>query len=272
MVEKEEEKERLSGKRHLWVSIMGVPGSGKTSLLNLIEKELDFHAIYELPVEEHPLFEKYYKDPEEYAYSTQIYFAYDKWLKLKEIKDLLKKEPVFSEPIHHQDFLYAQARFENNPWLFERYDDFFHGLFPNNGSFVPDITIYLKLGFENMMRSIAERAEGDPNRLVELEEKKEYWQRLWQLNEEFVKKNRLSLNMIVIKADCYRKHYFRNKEMADDALLLEFLNQIKYACIDPYTEKPRFGKKIIIPEVIVNHRPPTSIDYDMMPCKSLYEI
>ena len=63
IIERDKEYEN-EPKRHLWIQIMGVPASGKTTLGEHISEQLGFSFMGEVPVDSHPLFEKYYSPNE----------------------------------------------------------------------------------------------------------------------------------------------------------------------------------------------------------------
>ena len=72
------------------IQIEGLPGCGKTSLIEWLEKTLNIRAFYE-PVEENPYFIDQYKDPRAYAFKAQLDWA----LKRAEIHELATAEVLF---------------------------------------------------------------------------------------------------------------------------------------------------------------------------------
>ena len=56
-----------------YIAVEGPIGVGKTSLANLISKELGARLVLE-QFEENPFLPEFYKDPERYSFQTQLFF------------------------------------------------------------------------------------------------------------------------------------------------------------------------------------------------------
>ena len=56
-----------------YIAIEGPIGVGKTSLANLMSKELGAKLVLE-EFEENPFLPDFYKDPERYSFQTQLFF------------------------------------------------------------------------------------------------------------------------------------------------------------------------------------------------------
>lgn len=267
---KSKEKE---SQRHFWFQITGLPASGKSTAGGSISEELGFIFIEEVSVGDVPNFDDYYEGGDtdgRLALSVQMFFLYESRLRVKGsealgvvgIEDLLKKGPVLSGPPIWQNALYAQARLEKFPEKRRQYDDFYHGMVTADEDFpTSDLVFYLRLEFDTFLRRLRERAEEDPSRRPELNEKEEYWKRLWCLQEDWVKRNPLGLKIISINGDRFDFSRYPNSEEAKSDLLTEFLDWTRYCLIDSRTDERKIFENIIIPEVIVNHRPsPTYVD------------
>ena len=76
-----------------------------------------------------------------------------------------------------------------------------------------------------MLRGIEERAQGDPTRKAELQESGDYWKRLWELHEEWVIKNPLCLNIIVLDMDKYNFSRYKNKDEALETAYQELVEK-----------------------------------------------
>ena len=55
------------------IILAGMIGVGKTTYTSLLAQELGTTAFFE-PVENNPILDKYYEDPEKYGFALQIYF------------------------------------------------------------------------------------------------------------------------------------------------------------------------------------------------------
>ena len=58
-----------------YIAVEGPIGVGKTSLANLISKELGARLVLE-QFEENPFLPEFYKDPERYSFQTQLFFYF----------------------------------------------------------------------------------------------------------------------------------------------------------------------------------------------------
>ena len=57
-----------------YIAVEGPIGVGKTSLANLISKELGARLVLE-QFEENPFLPEFYKDPERYSFQTQLFLV-----------------------------------------------------------------------------------------------------------------------------------------------------------------------------------------------------
>lgn len=218
--------------RHLFISVMGVTGAGKTTFAEFLCKKVNGRLFRELPVEDNPLFVKYYENPEDYALLTQMFFVFEKWLQTKGSRKLgvsgvrrFWTWPVIQEPPIYEDALYAQARFGDDPEKWEKYDTFYNGLLSAKLFPKPDLLVYLHLDFPKMLENIRKRAEQDPQRAVELNESENYWRKLWQLHENWVKENPLGLRIVTLDMDKYHFSDYKSKDEALEAAYQELVAQ-----------------------------------------------
>lgn len=245
----------IEPKKHLWIQIMGVPASGKTILGEYISKKLDMSYIGEIPVEENPFFEKYYKDPEKWSLIIQMYYLFEKRRQVVGfessgeigVRKVLENGPVISEPPIFQDGLYARARLEQYPEQMKTYQDFFDGMV-NDGRQNPDLLLYLRLSFPSFLNRLEERAKRDSAREVELEESEVYWRRLWELHEQWIEDNPLSLNIIVINGDELDFSKYSDVEEAKADLFLEFTKLARESFINLETDKRGLLENVILPD------------------------
>jgi deoxyadenosine/deoxycytidine kinase len=207
--------------RHLFIQVMGVTGAGKTTFAEFLSKRINGKLFQELPVEDNPLFKKYYENPTRFALPMQMFFVYEKWLQTKGSRKMgvsgvrrFKSRPVVQEPPIYEDALYARARFGNNSKTWRKYQDFYQGLISTDRFPKPDLIIYLHLDFLKMLENIRQRAEQDPQRAAELKESKRYWKKLWLLHENWVKENPLGLNIVILDMDKYHFSRYKNKDEA----------------------------------------------------------
>ena len=68
--------------KYPYIVIEGNIGSGKTSLVKMLTKEFKAHAIYE-EFSDNPFLPKFYKEPEKYAFSLELFFMSERYHQLK---------------------------------------------------------------------------------------------------------------------------------------------------------------------------------------------
>ena len=64
------------------IILAGMIGVGKTTYTSLLAKELGTTAFFE-PVDNNPILDKYYEDPEKYGFALQIYFLNKRFKAIK---------------------------------------------------------------------------------------------------------------------------------------------------------------------------------------------
>ena len=69
------------------ICIDGVVGAGKTTLGDILAKELNL-TFFREPVDENPLLEKFYHNQNRYSFSIQVYFLNKRFKMLKEAEKL----------------------------------------------------------------------------------------------------------------------------------------------------------------------------------------
>ena len=70
-----------------YIAIEGPIGVGKTSLANLMSKELSARLVLE-EFEENPFLPDFYKDPERYSFQTQLFFLLQRYRQQQELRQV----------------------------------------------------------------------------------------------------------------------------------------------------------------------------------------
>ena len=90
-----------------FIAIEGAIGAGKTSLVNLLGKQLDARLVLEND-DENPFLPDFYRDKESFAFQTQIFFLLDRYAQYQDLAQrdlfssvvitdfLFQRDPIFA--------------------------------------------------------------------------------------------------------------------------------------------------------------------------------
>ncbi len=135
------------------VAIEGVIGVGKTSLANLLGDRLDAKLVLE-KFEENPFLTDFYRDPERYAFQTQLFFLLSRYRQQQETRqtDMFHKL-VITDYMFEKDRLFASLNLDDNEITL--YDSVANLLQRN--VIPPDLVIYLQADTDTLMNRIRSR-------------------------------------------------------------------------------------------------------------------
>jgi len=136
-----------------YIVIEGVIGVGKTSLAKLLAEEMDARVVLE-EVEENPFLPDFYRQPERYAFQTQIFFLLSRYRQQQEFpqQDLFHRKMI-SDYLFDKDKIFAYINLsEKELSLYERLWTLLRRDIPR-----PDLVIYLQANTETLMHRIRER-------------------------------------------------------------------------------------------------------------------
>lgn len=156
------------------ICIEGVVGAGKTTLGEILAKELSIDFFQE-PYVDNPFLDKFYSNKERYSLLSQMYFLNKRMDVIEEASRL--KSCVMDRSIYG-DFLFAKMHLKNGFMTqeeFALYKAFWEKMIAYRE--VPKLIIYLDINVENAIKKINERG-----REYELNVEREYWD---SLNEEY---------------------------------------------------------------------------------------
>ncbi|MBN2367212.1 MAG: deoxynucleoside kinase [Calditrichaeota bacterium] len=159
-----------------YIAIEGVIGAGKTSLAHLLQQRLGGRLVLE-EFEENPFLEDFYRDPEHFAFETQIFFLLSRYRQQEQIKqyDLFQKRII-------ADYMFVKDRIFATLNLNEKEMSLYNMLarILEKQIVKPDLAIYLKASTRRLMYNIRRRS-----RPYEGHIKEEYIDALNNLYEEF---------------------------------------------------------------------------------------
>jgi deoxyadenosine/deoxycytidine kinase len=159
-----------------YIAIEGVIGSGKTSLAHPLQQKLGSRIVLE-EFEENPFLEDFYRDPEHYAFQTQIFFLLSRYRQQEQIMqyDLFENRII-------ADYMFVKDRIFATLNLNEKEISLYNMLarILEKRVIKPDLAIYLKASTKRLMQNIRKRG-----RSYERYIKEEYLDALNNLYEEF---------------------------------------------------------------------------------------
>jgi deoxyguanosine kinase len=147
------EKDFLSQTDIRYIAVEGVIGVGKTTLAQMLCERLGSRLVLE-KFEENPFLEKFYKDPEHYAFQTQIFFLLSRYRQQQELfqADLFQKVTV-SDYMFEKDKIFAYLNLQDDE--LRLYETLVSQLEKNIPA--PDLVVYLQSSVERLMSNIRKR-------------------------------------------------------------------------------------------------------------------
>jgi deoxyguanosine kinase len=147
------EKDFLSQTDIRYIAVEGVIGVGKTTLAQMLCERLSARVVLE-KFEENPFLEKFYKDPEHYAFQTQIFFLLSRYRQQQELfqADLFQKVTV-SDYMFEKDKIFAYLNLQDDE--LRLYETLVSQLEKNIPA--PDLVVYLQSSVERLMSNIRNR-------------------------------------------------------------------------------------------------------------------
>lgn len=159
-----------------FIAIEGVIGAGKTSLATLIQNVIGGQLILE-EFEVNPFLEEFYRDPEHYAFQTQIFFLLSRYRQQERIMQYdLFNERVIADYMFQKDRIFATLNL--NEKEMSLYNMVAHIL--EKRVVKPDLAIYLHAGTDRLLQNIRKRG-----RKYEKTIEHEYIDSLNKLYEEY---------------------------------------------------------------------------------------
>lgn len=139
--------------KYQYITIEGNIGVGKTTFSTMLSKALGARLILE-EFADNPFLPKFYKQPDRYAFSLELFFLAERYRQLGEIVD----QDLFSNGIVSDYFLMKSKLFAQNNLkddellLFDRLSDITINHLPK-----PDLIIYLHADIDRLQKNIKKR-------------------------------------------------------------------------------------------------------------------
>jgi deoxyguanosine kinase len=145
------------------IAIEGVIGAGKTTLASMISDLLDARLVLE-QFEENPFLKDFYKDPERFAFQTQIFFLLSRYKQQRALfqADLFHRFLV-TDYIFEKDKIFAYLNLADEELkLYETLVSSIEHSIP-----VPDLVVYLQSSVPRLMANIKHRARSYESEMSE---------------------------------------------------------------------------------------------------------
>ena len=136
-----------------YIAIEGVIGSGKTSLSKLLAEKLNGKLILEQP-EANPYLADFYRDPQRYAFQTQLFFLLSRYRQLLSLpqRDLFHKY-LIADYLFAKDKIFAYMNLgQRDLVLYERVATLLEKELPK-----PDLVICLQANTDRLIANIKMR-------------------------------------------------------------------------------------------------------------------
>ena len=169
--------------KYNFVTIEGNIGAGKTTLADILSKQLNARLILE-EFAENPFLPKFYESPEQYAFPLELFFMAERY---KQLKDLLQTKDMFqhvtiSDYLFTKCLLFAKVNLPDEE--FRLYQKLFDIINPQ--IIQPDILIYLHTPVNKLQENIRKR-----NRKYEQNIPNDYLFNLQETYTQYIKQHNI---------------------------------------------------------------------------------
>jgi deoxyguanosine kinase len=208
-----------------YIAIEGAIGAGKTSIAELLSQRMNAKLILE-NFQDNPYLEKFYENPPEYAFRTQIFFLIERYTQLQQLhqKELFDSY-IISDYIFEKDKIFAYMNLNDDE--LKLYEQIVQTLERNIVS--PDLVIYLQSSVPRLMKNIRTR-----NRAIEKNLTEHYIENLNEAYSYFFSRYRNSRVMVV---NCEEADFINNQD--DFEKLVEEIFKADRAAVEYYNPSLR---------------------------------
>ena len=137
-----------------YVVVEGSIGAGKTTLSTMLANDFNAELVLER-FADNPFLEKFYKDPEHYAFPVEMTFLMDRY---QQLKNLLTARDLFTDFVIGDYFIDKCLLFSKNNLSKDEFS-LFKNVFDTIADFLPkpDMILYLYTRPERLLAQIAKR-------------------------------------------------------------------------------------------------------------------
>jgi deoxyadenosine/deoxycytidine kinase len=136
-----------------YIAIEGAIGSGKTSLAKLLHQRLGGKLVLER-FEENVFLQRFYEDPQRYAFQTQIFFLMMRYKQLQELSQHdLFQDYIITDYIFEKDKIFAHLNLQDDELqLYDMLVGNIEKALPR-----PDLVVYLQSSPDRLLQNIRSR-------------------------------------------------------------------------------------------------------------------
>jgi deoxyguanosine kinase len=146
-----------------YIAVEGVIGAGKTTLAAKLGESIGARVVLE-QFEENPFLKDFYRDPERYAFQTQIFFLLTRY---KQQRNLLQRDLfqqiLVTDYIFEKDKIFAYLNLQDEE--LKLYETLITSIEHNIAT--PDLVVYLQSNVERLMQNIRSRGRSFESHMSE---------------------------------------------------------------------------------------------------------
>jgi deoxyguanosine kinase len=136
-----------------YIAIEGVIGAGKTTLARMISERVNARLVTE-QFEENPFLERFYEDPDHYAFQTQIFFLLSRYRQQQDLFQVdLFHNALVTDYIFEKDKIFAYLNLQDDE--LRLYETLVSSIEKNIPT--PDLVVYLQSNVERLLSNIKTR-------------------------------------------------------------------------------------------------------------------
>jgi len=148
---------------HRYIAIEGVIGAGKTTLAQMLGETLGARVVLE-QFEENPFLKDFYRDPERYAFQTQIFFLLTRYKQQRNLfQGDLFQQMLVSDYIFEKDKIFAYLNLQDEE--LKLYETLIASIEHNIAA--PDLVVYLQSSVPRLMQNIRQRGRAIEHHMSE---------------------------------------------------------------------------------------------------------